>query len=124
MLLTTEEQTGGAILRPPAQPQFSGSCSAASPPSCATFDLDDLHWGLHDKHTYVAKVRVTNVVGLDLQLTSEPYVHDTRLAAAGSVYERVPSWEEDVLGIRVSSCVLRQFMCMTSVHVYDVSSCV
>ena len=105
MLLTTEEQTGGAILRPPAQPQFSGSCSAASPPACATFDPDDLHWGLHDKHTYVAKVRVTNIVGLDLQLTSEPYVHDTRLAAPGSVYERVPSWEEDMLGIRVSSCV-------------------
>ena len=92
-------------MRPHAEPKFSGSCSATSPPSCAIFDLDDLHWGLHEKHTYVAKVKVTNIVGLDLQLTSEPYVHDTRLAAAGRVYERAPSGEEATLGVQVSSCL-------------------
>ncbi|KAK7500517.1 hypothetical protein BaRGS_00008092 [Batillaria attramentaria] len=97
-----EEQTGGASLRPHAPPQFSPPCSSTTPPSCATFDLSDLHWGLHETHTYVALVKVTNIVGLELELTSDPYIHDTRLAASGTVYDVVPADDVEALAVQRS----------------------
>ncbi|KAL8561571.1 hypothetical protein ACOMHN_024807 [Nucella lapillus] len=97
-----EEASQGTIVHPYAPPHFSGTCTPTTPPSCATFPLSSLHWGLHEAHAYVAKVRVVNIVGLALMLTSDPYTHDTRLAATGSVFEMVPSGEEATLGIQRS----------------------
>ncbi|XP_025086754.1 uncharacterized protein LOC112559633 [Pomacea canaliculata] len=92
-----EELTSGTLLHPKSLARTSGSCIQSTPPSCAAFNISELHWGLHQQHAYVAKVQVTNIVGLDLMLTSEPYVHDTRLAARGTVFDVVPSDEETIL---------------------------
>ncbi|XP_025085450.1 uncharacterized protein LOC112558911 [Pomacea canaliculata] len=73
-----EELTSGTLLHPKSLARASGSCIQSTPPSCAAFNISELHWGLHQQHAYVAKVQVTNIVDLDLMLTSEPYVHDSR----------------------------------------------
>ncbi|XP_076468275.1 uncharacterized protein LOC143299060 [Babylonia areolata] len=95
-----EEETGGSVVHSHTSPSTSTPCASTTPPSCAPFPLPSLHWGLHQHHVYRAKVKVTNVVGLDLQLTSDPYVHDTRLASEGRVYEVVAEEEEMVLGLQ------------------------
>ncbi|XP_025086756.1 uncharacterized protein LOC112559635 [Pomacea canaliculata] len=92
-----EELTRGTSLYPKSRARTSGSCIQSNPQSCAAFNISELHWGLHQQHAYIAKVQVTNIVGLDLMLTSEPYVHDTRLAARGTVFDIVPSGEETIL---------------------------
>ncbi|XP_070562336.1 uncharacterized protein [Ptychodera flava] len=65
----------------------SDLCNATRQPSCVAIDTELLDWDLHGDHTYYVSIKVTNVAGLSVTATSEPYRHVVDLPSSGIVLD-------------------------------------
>ncbi|XP_070564494.1 uncharacterized protein [Ptychodera flava] len=67
----------------------SRMCETTQQPSCVGVPTDILDWDLHGDHIYYMSIKVTNVAGLTVTATSEPYRHLVDLPSAGVVLDTV-----------------------------------
>ncbi|XP_070571537.1 uncharacterized protein [Ptychodera flava] len=78
----------------------SSVCQTTTPPTCAAIPTDILDWNLHGDHVYFMSIKVTNVAGLSVVATSNPYYHVVQLPSTGNVYETSSTNEDALFGVQ------------------------
>ncbi|KAK3589056.1 hypothetical protein CHS0354_008706 [Potamilus streckersoni] len=68
--------------------QSGGSCNATiTPVTCSAVRVDRLHWALHEDRIYYITVKAENTAGFVTLMSSDAYLHNTKLPTEGVVVD-------------------------------------
>ncbi|XP_077866322.1 uncharacterized protein LOC144354078 [Saccoglossus kowalevskii] len=78
---------------------YQDVCELSIPPTCVAIPTSILDWQLHGEHDYFVSIKVENVAGLSVVVSSTPYRHMVSLPTRGNVIEIVDSANKQPFGI-------------------------
>ncbi|KAL3873929.1 hypothetical protein ACJMK2_037006, partial [Sinanodonta woodiana] len=68
--------------------QSGGSCNTTiTPVTCSAVSVDQLHWALHENRNYYITIKAENTAGLVTLMSSDAYLHNTKLPTEGFVVD-------------------------------------